>query len=194
MGTGLATLLGDTGHDVVMSRRVPDSRPDDPVKVVTFDEAVDHGDVVILAVTHEAVADLVGSLADRLSGKIVVDVTNWVIFEAGRIRSGLPEGTSEGTWLSSILPESRVTRAFNHVQDEMLVSRARRQPGIWGVAVAGDDAHAVAVTKQLVSQVGYVPVEVGDLRSSLVVDPGGPLFPHMFTPADLVAVLQGALH
>jgi uncharacterized protein (DUF952 family) len=38
----------------------------------------------------------------------------------------------------------------------------------------------------------YIPVRVGTLEESVVIDPGGPVFPHMFTPADLSDVIAAA--
>jgi len=190
MATGLATLFTDAGHDVVISRRTPRRNDDDPAEVTSFAQAADHGDIVVLAITHAGVPAVTESLAHRLDGKVVIDITNSVVFKEGRLKSGLPDGISEGEWMANLLPNARVTRAYNHIQDEMLVSRARRQPGIWGVAVAGDDAQAVEVTRELVGSTGFVPVNVGSLRASLVLDPGGPVFPHMFTPVDLADVLQ----
>jgi len=193
MATGLATLLAAAGEDVVMSRRTPIARIEDPARLVTFSEAADLSDVVVLAISHAGLPDLAESVRHLLEEKVVIDITNAVIFQDGRIKSGLPEGISEGSWAASLLPDSRVTRAFNHIQDEMLVSRARRQPGIWGVAVAGDDEQAVDVTEDLVVKAGFVPVNVGSLAESEVIDPGGPVFPHMFTPVDLADVVRNAL-
>ncbi len=191
MATGLATLLAEAGYDVVVSRRDPKQSADYPVPVTSIGEAANHGDVVVLAVPHSAVEALATTVDDVLDGKILIDITNSVVYQDGRIRSGL-DRESNGSWVAAKFPGSRVTRAYNHIQDEMLVSRARRQPGNWAVAVAGDNEEAVRVTKEIVVATHYVPVFVGTLAESLVIDPGGPVFPHMMTPADLGDLLAAA--
>jgi 8-hydroxy-5-deazaflavin:NADPH oxidoreductase len=195
VGVGLATLLAEQGYQVVTSSRSPAERQAElDVPVVGFAEAAAHGEVVVLAVTHDAVEGMVAALRPHLAGKVVVDVTNAVEVHDGRLRNGLGEGVTEGVWLAGLLPDSTVVRAFNHVQDEMLVSRARRQPGRWAVAVAGDDGDATAMVSRIVSAVGFVPVLIGGLRESGWLDPGGVLFPHMYLPNDMRDALTLAGH
>ena len=190
IGSGLATLLAGAGHDVVQSSRTPaDGHVAGAIATVSLAEAAGHGEVVFVAVAHEAVRSVLDPLRLELSGKVVVDVTNPFALQGGRIVSSHPGGLSQGMWLAALLPEARIVRAFSHIQDELLVSRARRQPGLWAVAVAGDDSAAVQAVEGLVRGVGYEPVCVGGLADSAVLDPGGALFPHMFTPADMRAVL-----
>ncbi|WP_433443578.1 hypothetical protein [Nonomuraea sp. CA-141351] len=111
------------------------------------------------------------------------------VVEDGRIRSALDE--PHGRWLADLLPQAKVARAFTHVQDELLVSRATRQPDTWAIAVAADDAGALATASELVRSARYVPVSVGDLDHSAVLDPGGPLFPNMYLPGDMQDLLAG---
>lgn len=190
MGTGLAVLLTERGHHVLTSSRNPSRADSNGTEVTTFDAAAAHGEVVFLAVTHEAVAELVATLKPHLAGKVVVDLTNPFGIVDGRIVSGFADGRAEGEWMASLLPGSRVVRAFSHIQDEMLVSRAKRQPGRWGVAIAGDDEAAVALVAALTESVGYVPVVIGKLADSHSLDPGGLLFPHMFFPNDLLDTVE----
>lgn len=190
MGTGLAVLLAERGHHVLTSSRNPRKADANGVEVTTFEAAAAHGEVIFLAVSHEAVAGLVETLKSHLAGKVVVDLTNPLSIVDGRIVSGFSDGQAQGEWTASLLPDSRVVRAFSHIQDEMLVSRAKRQPGRWGVAIAGDDEAAVALVAGLSESVGYVPVVIGKLADSHSLDPGGYLFPHMFLPNDLRDVVE----
>jgi predicted dinucleotide-binding enzyme len=192
VGAGLATLLADQGHSVLASSRNPTSGGRDGVPIGTFEAAAAHGELVFLAIAHHAVEAVVLELKPHLDGKVVVDVTNAVDVQDGRIVSGLGAGQTEGSWMASLLTDSRVVRAFSHIQDEMLVSRARRQPGRWAVAIAGDDNDAVTLVAELSQAIGYVPVVIGGLAASQPLDPGGVLFPHMFLPNDLRDVLERA--
>ncbi|WP_433345618.1 hypothetical protein ACQP25_24595 [Microtetraspora malaysiensis] len=66
------------------------------------------------------------------------------------------------------------------------------QPGFWAMVVAGDDPEANAIVHALVRATGFVPVHIGTLAESAPLDPGGVLFPHMFTPADLTAQISAS--
>lgn len=185
IGLGLATLLADAGIAVTIGSRTPD---DDrfagkPWTVTSPAQAIG-ADIVVLAVPHAAIEETLRLTGGPRAGAVVVDTANAVDpTSRERVRSALDE--PHGRWLQRRLPEATVVRAFSHVQDELLVSRAHRQPGMWAVAVAAADARAAGVGASLVTAARYVPVQIGGLDDSAVLDPGGILFPNMFLPADM---------
>ena len=74
-----------------------------------------------------------------------------------------------------------VVRAFSHIQEELLVSRAGRNPGVWAVGYAADALEERPRIESLLEATGYVPVFVGTLAESSLLDPGGSVFPHLLT-------------
>jgi 8-hydroxy-5-deazaflavin:NADPH oxidoreductase len=153
-------------------------------------EAAADGEVVLLAVPYDAVDDVVAHSYSQLAGKIVIDATNpFALSPEGRIISSLGSGITAGSRMSQRLPHSLVVRAFSHVMEELLVSRGSSQSGLWAMAIAGDDPAAKQIVSKLVRDAGFVPVDMGTLAESLPLDPGGALFPHMFTESDMRAVL-----
>jgi predicted dinucleotide-binding enzyme len=184
------------GHTVVFGARRPDVlRPlmdelGPAASAASLTDAAREAEVVLLAVPYAALDEMLPPLVADLAGKIVIDATNPVAASPeGRVISGLAPGTSAGVLMARRLPDSRVVRAFTHVMHELLISRGAVQPGLWAIAVAGDDADAKAVAEQLVRDVGFTPVDLGPLAGSERLDPGGPLFPQMFTAADMRARL-----
>jgi predicted dinucleotide-binding enzyme len=180
MGQGLAELLRSAGHDIVLGSRTPGEAS---FPTVALGDAVAHSEVVLIALPHTAIEPNLEGLSAIAHGTVVIDIANGVRVEDGRIRSALEQ--PHGRWLADLLPHAKVARAFTHVHDELLVSRATRQPNTWAVAVAADDPQALAIAETLVRDAGYVPVPVGDLDRSSVLDPGGPLFPNMYLPQDM---------
>jgi predicted dinucleotide-binding enzyme len=184
------------GHTVVFGARRPGGLQPlvdelgPTASAASLADAAGQAEVVLLAVPYAALDDVLPPLRADLAGKIVIDATNPVdVSPDGRIISGLAPGTSAGALMARRLPASRVVRAFTHVMHELLASRGAEQPLRWGMAVAGDDADAKAVVEQLVRDAGFTPVDLGPLAGSERLDPGGPLFPQMFTPADMRARL-----
>ncbi|HEU5160776.1 MAG TPA: NAD(P)-binding domain-containing protein [Streptosporangiaceae bacterium] len=144
------------------------------------------GDIVLLSVPHPVVEEVLDAAYGHLTGKIVIDATNPMgLSPDGRIISTLDAGLTQGRRTAKFLPDSTVIRAFTHVMDELLCSRGTRQPHFWGMALAGDDPDAKAVVAGLIHDAGFTPVDLGGLDDSSALDPGGPIFPHLFTPADL---------
>ena len=188
IGQGLATLWAQAGYMVQLGARSPESarRVSVPpsVRVVSFEEAARHK-VAVLAVKHSVAEDVVGPLAPLLKGAMVVDVMNAAGIREGQIVSTLPEGRTEGQWMADMLPDSVVVRAFSHIQEELLVSRAGKNPGVWAVGYATDALEERPRIEGLLEVTGYVPVFVGTLAESSLLDPGGSVFPHLFTAGDL---------
>jgi 8-hydroxy-5-deazaflavin:NADPH oxidoreductase len=180
MGQGLSELLRRAGHEVTLGSRTP---ADTPFPSSSLGVVATQNQVVVVALPHEAIEPNIEVLRTMPAETIVIDVANGVRIEDGRIRSTLEK--PHGRWLAELLPQVKVARAFTHVQDELLVSRATRQPDTWAVAVAADTPDALATASDLVLSARYVPVSVGDLGRSGVLDPGGPLFPNMYLPGDM---------
>lgn len=189
VGRAVGRSWVQAGHDVAFGSR----RPDQLAALVaelgprasagSWREATANRDAVLLAVAYDGVPAVLDAVADLLHDAVLVDATNPMALDAdGRIASTL--NTTQGTWTAQRVPATRVVRAFSHVMDELLASRGRLQPLLWGMAVAGDDPSAVELVSRLVRDVGFTPVPVGRLAESYVLDPGGVLFPHLRTPAD----------
>ena len=185
IGQGLATLWAQAGYTVQLGARSPESarRVSVPpsVRVVSFEEAARHK-VVVLAVKHSAAQDVVDRLAPLLKRAMVFDVMNAAGMREGQIVSTLPDRRTEGQWMAEMLPDSVVVRAFSHIQGELLVSRAGKNLGVWAVTDALEERPRI---ESLLEATGYVPVFVGTLAESSLLDPGGSVFPHLFTAGDL---------
>ena len=65
------------------------------------------------------------------------------------------------------------------------MSRAGKNPGVWAVGYATDALEERPRIEGLLEATGYVPVFVGTLAESSLLDPGGSVFPHLFTAGDL---------
>lgn len=189
IGRGIATLLTDAGISVSVGSRNPaDQRFSEVPFLVTSIAEASRAGVVILSTPHGAIKDLLHTVTFR-QGTVMIDAVNAIdLSSPGHLRSALP--VPHGRWLQCILPDVQVARAFTHVQDELLISRAKRQPGAWAMAVAADTPTAEATASALVRAAGYTPILVGGLDASDVMDPGGVLFPNMFLPGDMAALIE----
>ena len=192
VGTGIATLLARAGYQVTLGTRDPAGKklPRLPagVRVSTFDDAAS-APVVFIAIVHGAAADVVAWLKDQLAGKVLIDMMNaWI--RGDYVAAGLSDQLTEGSWLAGLLPGTAVTRAFSHITLDRIVPAALSEPGVWAAGYAADDDSASEMTARLIRDMGYVPVLVGTLAESAPLDVGGILFPCMFTPSDMKALLS----
>lgn len=197
IGQAVAQLWLRAGHSICFGARSPAKLtaivealgPRASAKSIR--EAAAEGEVVLLAVPYTAVEELTSMVGDELAGKIVLDATNpFGISPEGRVISTLGSSYTAGSRMATLLPKSTIVRAFTHVMEELLVSRGTSQPGLFAMATAGDDPTAKLLVADLIRDTGFVPVDIGTLAESAPLDPGGILFPHLFTEADMRAVLR----
>jgi 8-hydroxy-5-deazaflavin:NADPH oxidoreductase len=98
------------------------------------------GDIVILAVDHPVVQDILNRYSDQLADKIVVDITNPLNLETFDSLV-VPAQSSHAAELATALPSSRVLKAFNTTFAPTLDIKSVG-PNKTTVLVAGDDAEA----------------------------------------------------
>ncbi len=127
----------------------------------TFGDALT-GAVVVLAVPHAALADIVATYGAQLDGKVVADVTNPVDFATF---DGLtvPADTSAAAQLQESVPGARVVKAFNtNFAATLATGEVGGVPST--VVIAGDDEAAKALLTEVVSAGGVVVADAGSLK------------------------------
>ena len=167
VGGALARSLTAAGHNVVVASSGAESAQKVALATgaraaATNTEAVAGAEVVILAVGFPVVQSLAAELGSGLDGKVLIDATNAMkpdysgpLFDSG----------SAGEAVQALFPGARVVKAFN-------TAFASRQasPVVDGIAsdgfIAGDDAAAKATVAELLTSVGFRPVDVGPLSFS----------------------------
>ncbi|MBU2664923.1 NAD(P)-binding domain-containing protein [Actinoplanes bogorensis] len=125
------------------------------------DQAVT-GDIVILAVPHAALADIVATRGEQLAGKIVVDITNPVDFATFDDLT-VPADGSAAAELAKALPQSKVVKAFNTNFAGTLATGSVGTETT-AVLIAGDDADAKAAVSSVVTAAGLRAVDAGSLK------------------------------
>ncbi|PKW16824.1 NADPH-dependent F420 reductase [Saccharopolyspora spinosa] len=132
--------------------------------------AATNADVVLVAVPCEGHGDLLTSLRDQLTGKVVIDCVNPLGFDKqGPFALPVVEG-SAAQQAEKLLPESRVTAAFHHVSAVHLTDLSITELDT-DVLVLGDDREATDLVRALAHAVpGIRGVYGGRLRNAQQVE------------------------
>ncbi|MFE7073135.1 NADPH-dependent F420 reductase [Streptomyces sp. NPDC057620] len=165
----LAERLGSVGRPGRPGRVGRPGRPGRPGQgafAVTPREAVTGRDAVLLAVSWDGVADMLGraGAADGvLAGTPLIDPTNAVAHGVGDLLT--ERGESMATRIAGLAPGAHVVKAFHLFPAGQWTSPAADdgRPRAT-VAMCGDDPAALRIVGELVRDVGGAPATLGSLE------------------------------
>jgi len=158
-------------------------------KALSAEDVVRGSDVVILALPLGKLASVP---VEALDGKLVIDAMNYW-WETDGVRDDLMDATSSTSEIvQAHLPGSTVVKAFNHMGyhdlDEGYLPQGA--DGRRAIAVAGDEADAVAAVSRIVDSFGFDPLPIPALADGVVLQPGNPAFGANLSLAELAALVE----
>ena len=132
-------------------------------------------DIVVLAVPWPQIPDAVAGLP-RLDRTIVLDATNQFASLSPKPEIADLGDLTGSEYVASLLPGARVVKAFNALYGQFIAADPRHEAGRQVLFLAGDDADAKNTVRDLTSEFGFAPVDLGTLREGgRLIQLGGPL-------------------
>ncbi len=183
MGRILAWHLTQRNHRVsIANSRGPQSLTEFTTEIgatpVSVADAARAGEIIILAIPTKAVPDLPKTLFTNIpSNVIVIDIGNYhPELRDGRIEA-IEQGTPDSQWVAQQIG-CPVIKAFNNIYAQSLLEKGT-PPGTSGriaLPVAGDSPEAKATVLSLVDELGFDPVDGGNLANSWRQQTGTPAY------------------
>jgi predicted dinucleotide-binding enzyme len=190
IGTGVvAQTLGSKwislAHDVVLGTRDPSKLDDKKMmgatlrewlaqtesrgKVVTFQEAAKHGDVLVNATSGTVSVDalrLAG--ADKVGGKVLLEVANELDFSKGMPPRALAtQDRCLAEKIQAEFPNLKVVKTLNTISAPVMVNPQVTAGGDHTVFVSGNDAAAKSQVKDLLKGFGWNDIlDLGDISTA----------------------------
>jgi NADPH-dependent F420 reductase len=189
MGRAIGTLAVAGGHEVEIVDRDTAEAQKLAKELGGSASALDTeapfgGEVVILALYYPGIKAAAREYADRLAGKVVVDITNPVDTETWD-RLATPPGTSSAEEIQGLLPEeTRIVKAFNTTFAPTLIAGEVAGQQL-DVLIAGDDDEAKRKVAQLAADAGLRPIDVGPVRRAEQLEHLGLLHISLQQPLEL---------
>lgn len=200
IGGNLARFLAPAGHDIVISFSTDQGKLDalaaeSGARAGTPDEAVAHGEIVVLSVPWRAVdtaLERAGGAA-ALAGKTVIDTTNQFGTAGGRFGVLDLDGRSAAETNAAKVPGATWVKAFNTLTAGFQASASGRTgPDRVVMFYAANADDAAAPVEGLIRQAGFDPVRTGTLARTEVghQEPKGDLYGEEFHHDDAVAAVR----
>lgn len=168
MAEALGSRFAQAGHQIFVGARAGDKaaeladRIGRGAKAGSLREAADFGDVLLLAVKRNAIADALrssGAEEGFLAGKVLIDCNNL---------GPDPEGAiSIAEEIASIAKDARVVKAFNCCHFEVW----KLSPPVFDgrplvVPICGEEDSAKTIVKDLVAAIGCRALDLGPLHKA----------------------------
>jgi 8-hydroxy-5-deazaflavin:NADPH oxidoreductase len=175
LGLGFAQL----GHEVKIGSREPGSDKLKPwlakvgkkASASSFDETARFADLAVLATLWSGTQSAI-ELADpgNLARKVVIDVTNPLVFEPNKPpRLALGHTDSGGEQVQRWLPNSKVVKAFNTVGNAHMVN-PQFPGGPPDMFICGNDASAKQTVAGICKNFGWGVVDVGGMEGARLLE------------------------
>jgi 8-hydroxy-5-deazaflavin:NADPH oxidoreductase len=191
IGSNIARQLAGAGHQPVLSFARDTATLDQLAteiggRAASPAEAVSASDVVVIAVPWGALPEALERAAS-LDGKIVVDTTNQ--FGSGPMPAA---GQTAAAFNAARMPGSRYTKSFNTLTPAFQAQVAHRDPPVvqW---LCGEDERAKATVSGLITDAGYVAVDLGGTVACAVMEAprrAGAVYGQEYRLPDALAVLE----
>ena len=196
IGGNIARFLTGAGHDVTIAfSREPGSLERLAAEIglrASADSpaaAVSAGEVVVISVPWPVIDEALAQ-AGSLAGKVIIDTTNQ--FGAGA--ELIPAGQTAAQFNQARMTGGRYTKSFNTLTAGFQRAAAARGGASRVVQwLCGDDAPAKAAVASLITDAGFVPVDLGGTADAAVMEAPrrrGAVYGEEYRQRDVQAVVE----
>jgi len=184
IGGNLGLHWANAGHDVLFSSRHPEQLQDlvrqsnNKAKAVSVAEAFEaNADVYLLAIPFGAIDELAEVYAGEFGGKVLIDATNPYPERDGKMAQDIKDSNSNASEYTAMKFGTALTaKAFNTIYAEHLKDRAFGDGDKLAIPFAAQSGKAQEVTRQLIEDIGFDAVFIGDLTETHIMDPDQKLY------------------
>ena len=172
VGSTLGKIWAEAGHTIIYGSRTPNaSRVRNLVSETGYGAsatsqlaAAQQGQIVVIPIPPTAIPEVIAALGD-LSGKIILDTTNYWSFEDGYPVSPRDPRDSLAEQVQALAPGATVVKALNTI-NYIIMEDPSLSGGPVTIPIAGNDEAAKQRVARLVEDVGLEPLDVGPLQAA----------------------------
>jgi predicted dinucleotide-binding enzyme len=197
IGASTAKLFIKAGHEIAIANSrgaetLADLAKEIGAKGLDLEDAARFGEIILIAVPFGKYKTLPAGV---FQNKIVIDANNYYPDRDGQFTDIDDGKITSSELLAAHLKDARIVKAFNTIWFEHLKTKGNTNLPIEdrrAIFVAGDDAEAKKIVSNLIEEIGFAPVDTGNLRDGgLTQEPGTAVYNRELTASDAQAMLDG---
>lgn len=179
VGQALAKGFVESGHSVMIGTRDTEKnglkwtkKHKEKLSVGSYAEAADFGEMAVLAVAWHAAENVLSIIRPELSGKIIIDVTNPIVFnEDDAPELAIGHDISAGEMVQQSLADSHVVKTLNIINYRHMV-RPQFKKGIPTMFMCGNNDSAKNHVRELLVELGWTDIhDLGSIEKSRILEP-----------------------
>lgn len=198
IGGNLGKHWSKAGHDVLFSSRHPEElndlvrETDGKAKAVSIEEAFEaNADVYLLATPFKALDRLSELYAGEYGNKVIIDATNPYPERDGEMAQEVRDSNRNASEYTAMkFNTAKTAKAFNTIQAEHLKTMAWRDTDKIAIPFAAQDENSKNTTQQLIEDIGFDSVYVGDLTRTKQMDPNQKLYGKSVSRSELEELMN----
>ena len=179
IGGNLGKHWAKGGHEVLFSSRHPEQLKDlvrdagKNAQAMSVEKAFEaNADVYLLATPFEAIDKLSELYAGEYGNKVIIDATNPYPERDGQMAQDVRDSNRNASEYTAMkFGTAKTAKAFNSIKAEHLRDYAWRTQDKIAIPFAAQDADSKAKTQQLIEDIGFDAVYLGDLQQTKIMDP-----------------------
>jgi predicted dinucleotide-binding enzyme len=195
LGTALARALLKAGYKVSIINSRDKSSLALQVQILlpgviaqNITELIEWSNVIILAVPLPRFKQLP---LTAMSGRIIIDAMNYWAAVDGKLPEFDEYAGSSSELVARFIPNANVVKtlnsvAYGEIEEHGLPEGSEKRRGI---PLAGNSDKAKQVAAEIVSAIGFDPVDIGDLKQGTQFQPDSKLFNQRYTKSQIIHII-----
>lgn len=179
IGGNLGKHWAQAGHSVLFSSRHPDELGDlvreagANAKALSVTDTFEaKADVYLLAMPFKSIDEIAEHYAGEYANSIIIDATNPYPQRDGDMAQNVRDANYNASEYTAMkFGTAKTAKAFNTIKADHLKNRAFRSQDKLSVPFAAQDERSKTIVKQLIEDIGFDAVYVGNLSDTKIMDP-----------------------
>lgn len=198
IGGNLGKHWAKAGHQVLFSSRHPEKlnslvkEAGENTKALSIAETFEaNADVYVLAMPFKAIDKIAELYAGEYSNKVIIDATNPYPERDGEMAQEVRDANYNASEYTAMkFSTAKTAKAFNTIYAEHLRDRAFRKTDKLSIPYAAQDQESKALTQQLIEDIGFDALYIGNLTDTKIMDPNETIYGKSLKQKELKALVD----